>query len=489
MNRALRLVMFLVLGLATMPAYAQDDTTSKSIPVPSNRGSFTLFGHHTQARGIKHHHPDSARHNPIFGKYEDSLVHAKAHFSHLRKYHSGLLHVSMRHRDVVEFFMDVAKETGMSFTYVGNVDLLVSADIKSFSIDYLVDEVAYQNGMLATKEHGRYIIYGNDAEKVVTDKKVIYTYYPRNMDYGKVVAQSTHLDLSASVYTLDNQNALMISGTLEEVRDAVAKFRVVDILPQMVSIELLVVEYNHGKKFNWGFDVTSGQAGRLSDGNYNPLSGLGFTYSFLGQLTPNFKFNLSALVADDYANVVTNPHLVTMNNQQAEINITERRYVQLQTASINGITTNLQNVDAGIKLNVTPVVMSDGNVQLMIEGDNSVFLLDQSTAAVNTLSNTINTNVTMMNGETLIIGGLIQADESDSKSGFPLLRRVPVVNLLFGDFAKQKNYLETVIYITVHVDPLESPSYIKSDEDARTLEKRLKTIDKKLNRKGIRKSF
>ncbi len=468
------------------------DSAQTVLADPSNdAGSFTIFGHHMQWPGVFHHHPDSVKHHHAFWHNLDSTIAGWFHSGrHLLKHHSGLYRVKMKNRNIRELFDDISNDAGISFTYVGNVDINTNVDIESFSINYLVDEIAYQNGMLAVKEQGRYIIYGDNAEAIVKDQTIIYTYSPRNLDYKTVKSQASNLGIKATIYELENQNALLLKGTLADIKDAITKFRIVDDLPRRVSIELLIVEYNHGEQFNWDFDVTSGQAGRISDGQYNPQAGAGgFTYSFLGQLTPEFKVNLRALVAKNYANVVTNPHIVTTNNEKATIDITERRYVQLETASINGITTNLQNIDAGIKLDVTPLIMNNGNVKLTIDGNSSVFLVDENNPSINTLTNAINTQVTMENGETLIIGGLIQADEADGRSGIPVLRRIPILNLFFGGFVKEKNYLETVIYITVYMDPLRNEVLHKSTEEYRRLERRLKSEDKNLNIRGVRKVF
>lgn len=489
---------FVILCLALTGAYAQpaDTTTAAAVAetdtVKKEKHSdhtFTIFGHKFSWPGIFHRHPDSVKHAPLFGHYKDSVVYNKYHLKHLRRHHSGVYHAKIKDHDLRELFDDISEEASLTFTYVGKVDINTEIDIRSYSLDYLVDEIAYRNGMLAVKEQDRYIIYGQNAEDVVQDQNILYTYNPRNLDHKTVRSQASNLDIRATIYPLDNQNALLLKGTLEEIKDAITKFRIVDDLPRRVSIELLVVEYNHGEQFNWGFDVTSAQTGRISEGTYNPQVGTGFTYNFLGQLTPDFKVNLSTLVGKNYANVVTNPHLVTTNNEKATIDITERRYVQLETASINGITTNLQNVDAGISLDVTPMVMTDGNVKLTLKGKNSVFLADETQATINTLTNTIDTEVTLRSGETLIIGGLIQADEADGRSGVPILRNIPILNLLFSGISKEKNYLETVIYITTFVEPMRNEALHKAGEEYDRLQRRLKSEDKKMNIRGIHKVF
>lgn len=449
---------------------------------------FTIFGHHIKIPNVFHHHPDSVKHKG-YEKYEDSVVYHKFHFSHLRQHRSGLFHAKMDNRDMRELFDDISEATGWTFTFVGKIDVNATMDIQSFSINHIIDEAAYQSGMLAVKEHERYIIYGVDAQQLLGDKKIIYTYHPRHQDHASIKDQANNLGVKADVYSVDAHNALLVEGTLDEIKDAITKFRIVDFKPIRVSIELLIVEYNHGDQFSWGIDVTSGESGRLSDINYNPGVGGEFTYSFLGQLNPNFKANISALVDQNYANVLTNPHVVTTNNEKATIEIKQRRYVTLQTASINGLTTNLQNVDAGITLDVTPIIMSNDDILMSVDGNSSSFLPQEGQGEINTLSNSINTTVLVKNGHTLIIGGLIEAEESDGSAGVPILRHIPVLNLLFSNRAKAKAYVETVIYITPYIDPLNSKILEHSAREYEKAARRMKSEDKKLNRKGLRKLY
>lgn len=462
------------------------DSTSHHRPLDIEH--FTIFGHEIDIPNVFHHHADSTQHKS-HADYKDSVVYHKYHFTHLRKHRSGLYHIKMNNKDMRELFDDIMEASGLSFTYVGKVDVNATLDLESFSIEHLIDEATYQGGMLAVKEHNRYIIYGTNADAIVKNKKIIYTYHPRNLDHKTIEQQVKSLGVTAKMYPVEAHNAILLEGTIAEVKEAISKLRIVDFKPTRVSIELLIVEYNHGDDFSWGIDVTSGETGRLSDVNYNPGSGLDFNYSFLGQLNPNFKANIRALVANDYANVLTNPHVVTTNNEKATIEIKQRRYVQLQTASINGITTNLTTVDAGISLDVTPIVMSNDDILMTVQGNSSDFLPSQSEGEINTLTNAIKTTVTVKNGETLIIGGLIEAEESDGVSGVPFLRYIPVLNLLFRNKNKSKNYLETVIYITPYIGPLKNEVLDGSAKEYKKASDRIKKEDKRLNHKGINKLY
>ena len=464
-----------------------DDTLKQN----KRRNHFVLFGHQSDHPGVASHRPlhhgDSTHHLSFFGKHKDTLAYHQHHFKHLKKFKSGLFELHIKNANLREVFDDIIKETGISFTYVGSIDTETTMHLESFSIEQLVDEVTYQNGMIAIREQNRYIVYGHGAGAVVLEDQIIYKYSPRNIGADKVREKLTDLDLKAEVTLMEDQNLLILSGNLKQVKDAIFKIRMVDTEPKKVAVELLIVEYNHGNGFRWGFDITSGQLNRVSDVNYQPGTGISFKYDFLGRLLPSFKVNLEALVENNFANIVTNPNVIALNNEQAYIKIQETRYIPLQTATINGVSTNLQAITTGINLTVKPVIMTNDVIHLEVEVENSVFLPTEAQGAVNTLSNNLTSKVIARNGETLVIGGLITANESNGSGGFPLLSRIPLLGLPFKNKSNQQNYLETVIYITPYINPLVVREYEKNEELGTDLQKRLDNDGKKLQRRGNRK--
>jgi general secretion pathway protein D len=254
------------------------------------------------------------------------------------------------------------------------------------------------------------------------------------------------------------------------------------------------VEYQHGKEFEWGFDIVNGTYGRADDINYLPGSSgikgqdlFSATYNFVSKLKPNFKVNLQALIANNLANVVTNPHVVVVNGEMAKIDIKEKRFIILQTATINGVTTTLEKLDGGISLHVTPTIMQDDLVLLDLLGSNSIFLGDIGDENYAMQSNDLATKISVKNGETLVIGGLIQNEATDNKGGVPLISRIPLIGLLFKNLYRNDSYSETVVYITPYIGPLQNPKFESNYEELKHLNNKLRREDNQLERKGIRK--
>jgi len=469
--------------------------TNAQDSIPKNdtlkKHHFNLFGFVKGNKNIHHKKvriEDTLYVSP-FQKHKKKVRYYKHHFNHLKQYESGLYEVRVQHKSLHELFDDIAKASNTNFTLIGITDVAITTRIETFNLDYLIDEICYQNEMIAVKEHNRYIIYGIGAENIVKDASIIYKYSPRNIEAQELMDKAKELKVAAKMQYQQAQNTIIISGTLPQVKETISKIRTLDVEAKKVTIELLIVEYNHGDNFAWDFNITSAQTQRLSDITYKPSSNIGFSYNFLSDLSPSFKVNLKGLAEKNLANVVTNPHIMTLNNQEAVIDLEETRHIKLQTASQNGISTDLEEIKAGTRLTVTPKIMNNGLIQLNVDAQNSIFLTDQNSESIATQDNNITTQVLIRNGETLILGGLIEVTESNSEGGVPILRDIPLIGLLFKKKTKIKTYTETVIYITPYMNPLRSQQTIHSANELQKIQDKLEKAGKKLEKKGIRKTF
>lgn len=283
----------------------------------------------------------------------------------------------------------------------------------------------------------------------------------KNLISGVVLEKFEQINKDVEIFEHKEGNRLVLVGDSLQISQAIEELEMLDVPQMMVTIEFMLVEYFHEHDFEWGIDVTQGTTGNFSDLNYTPgaASGdLSLLYNAVTKLVPNFHMNIRALVNENHAKVVTNPHLVVLSGEPASLNIIDRRTIVLETATINGVTTSLQNIEAGIRLNVTPVPTHDSLIHLNVQGQVSEFLPFSESGEYRTEENNITTQVTVNDGQTLIIGGLIQEETNTLEGGVPFLRKIPLIGLLFKNKKEVKNYVERVIYITPYLHPVENES-------------------------------
>ncbi|HVN67963.1 MAG TPA: type II and III secretion system protein, partial [Candidatus Sulfotelmatobacter sp.] len=164
---------------------------------------------------------------------------------------------------------------------------------------------------------------------------------------------------------------------------------------------------------------------------------------------------LNALAADGRANVVANPRIATLDNQEALINIGSRIPYAVPVTS-GGTTTQwtVNYIDAGVKLKITPQLGQDGEITTLIQPEVSSISEWRTTAAGDfPVISTRNASATVRvkDGETIVIGGLLSETERENVSRVPVLGYIPGLGLLFQNKNVEKEKTEIVFLITPHV--------------------------------------
>ena len=215
----------------------------------------------------------------------------------------------------------------------------------------------------------------------------------------------------------------------------------------------MVVEYFHGDRFQWGYNLTDGQINQFGGIGFdpgNPIESLSFTYNFVDKLADSFKFNLSVLANEERARIVTNPHISVRNGETGSIKLAEELHVTLSNpSSAFGSVLTLEQLTAGVELSITPQIAGKDLIILDVTGEVAVFI-DSAEGEFAIDRNTVTSKVNLRADETLILGGLIKEVINNSESGVPGLRSIPVLGYLFKSQLKERQYIESVIYITPH---------------------------------------
>src|SRR5206468_8113391 len=156
--------------------------------------------------------------------------------------------------------------------------------------------------------------------------------------------------------------------------------------------------------------------------------------------TTGFKFGyfdnnvasvLTAAEAQGNIKIISRPSVVTLNNVLSTIESANIIRIRTSAATV-GEAGSLREIRAGITLKVTPQVSADGFVLLNIEVKSST--LDFANAVENIpaeISREAKANVLVRDGETVVIGGIMKDTSSNSDSGVPYLKDIPVLGWLF----------------------------------------------------------
>ncbi|MCA1780528.1 MAG: type II secretion system protein GspD, partial [Xanthomonadaceae bacterium] len=202
--------------------------------------------------------------------------------------------------------------------------------------------------------------------------------------------------------------------------------------------------------------------------------------SFLGNVTRRavdrtfVAATIDALETVSNVRTISSPSLMVRNNSSASINVGSQvpvqstRFVGSNVGDSGGTIGNVQFISTGVTLNVTPRVNPGGLVYLEIRqevsspgapgvGDNPT---------INTRS--LETDIAIQSGQTVMLGGLIQDDETQSESGVPGLQRIPGLGALFRQTRNEMVRTETLVLITPSV--IESTERLREVSDEMTRE-------------------
>ncbi|HET7004353.1 MAG TPA: type IV pilus secretin PilQ [Candidatus Binatia bacterium] len=179
---------------------------------------------------------------------------------------------------------------------------------------------------------------------------------------------------------------------------------------------------------------------------FSPASG--FNFAYIGN---NVAAMLSAAEAEGNVKIISRPSVVTLNNVESQIQSANIIRVRTTAATV-GEAGSLREIQAGITLRVTPQVSADGFVLLNIYAKSSTLDFGRTVDGIpqeNTRE--AKANVLVRDGETVVIGGIMKDTSSDSETGVPYLKDVPVLGWLFKRLSVRKDMEELVVFITPRV--------------------------------------
>ncbi len=182
-----------------------------------------------------------------------------------------------------------------------------------------------------------------------------------------------------------------------------------------------------------------------------PTSAAAITFGFV-ENNEILAATISALVTKSKARILSSPKVVTINGEQATIEAVQDIPFRTSTVSGTGVVSNsFENVSAGISLTVTPNINADDRITLEIRPE-SIFPTQESTEAGPIIrTRKANTTVIIKNGETLVIGGLIDDQDTKGVSKVPILGDIPIIGIFFRNQTDRKIRNELLVFVTPRI--------------------------------------
>ena len=400
---------------------------------------------------------------------------------------------------IKDVFTILTQLSGINFVFdEGIKDAPISIFLENASFQQALDLLSNMN-KLSTKNLNEttVLVYMSTPEKSKQyDDMVLRTFHLNYLDAKKAINLIRTMIQVRKAYVNEDSNSLVVRDT-EDVVGVVEKILDANDLPEAeVVLDVEVIEVSDKNAENVGLLLSNYnvQLGAFSPSNEllsTTLAGAtagttttatstttttatgsttttttptavgisnlvkAFTMKgFGGYVTvPNATFNLGKTLAK--GEVLSNPKIRVKNKEKAKFNVGTR--VPITTTTLNGTVSqvNVQYVDVGVKVNVEPSIQLNNEVSIKLNLEVSSILTKESVGGKDSLTTVvtigtrnIETVLSLKDGETSIIGGLIQRSDSDNKTKVYLLSDIPLIGSLFTNSDSSKDKTELMLAIT-----------------------------------------
>jgi general secretion pathway protein D len=267
-------------------------------------------------------------------------------------------------------------------------------------------------------------------------------------------------------------NTLLIRATPSDWAIVEQAVQSLDLRPLQVVIEVLIAEVRHTDALDVG---TSFTAVRETSGGFGvvtvppapstPADAVTVNVARFGSV--DIDATLAALAVDGNVRILSRPVVLAQNNQEARILVgSQQPFVQFSQVDVTG--TPFQTVqyrEVGTVLTILPTINEDGYVNLSVAQEVSSATAETQFGAPIISTREAETQLLARNGQTVVLGGLIDEQVDKVNSGIPFLKDIPLLGLLFGTRRERVGNSELFLFLT--------PYIVATDEDADAFRQRI----------------
>jgi general secretion pathway protein D len=278
-------------------------------------------------------------------------------------------------------------------------------------------------------------------------------------------------------------NTMTLLGTAEQIALAENLIFDLDIRPPQVAVEVAMIQLTEGKTKSSSLGVNAATSLNLLLGEFGITNAVGAASIFwnrdggntnssiLSQLRANAQFDVLS------GRILARPTVVAVSGTSSTVNLTREQFGGFNTTIIPGTTSSISRTPiiktTGLTLTITPRVTNNGTVNLSIQPSNTGIAgslsVDEGGGTINNLTLLSSSslqigNARVQDGETLILGGLIQETDTSGYSKTPVLGDIPLIGNLFRTGNNNnRNRTELLVLVTPHIIKEDGVPYFRQD--------------------------
>ncbi len=268
------------------------------------------------------------------------------------------------------------------------------------------------------------------------------------------------------------RNTLVIMGSPDEYEQVHYLLDQIDTPPQQVMFEVQVIEINRDDLSNLGVDwgaSTKLPAPILYDDLHYRIG--------TGKYGTNLQGIVNRLIENKKGRLLASPRVATLDGVAAKILIGDKLAVESQQPTTGSIPIiSVIYVEVGIKLEVTPIVNRDGFITTRIQPEVSNKTDTTKNGSPNIRTRQADATLRVKSGDTIVLGGLIQRQETKDTFKVPLVGQLPLVGGLFHSTSRQVTETELVIMLTPKIINNDLPAVADTSFSDYSLDKKQRDL-------------
>jgi general secretion pathway protein D len=394
--------------------------------------------------------------------------------------------------------LEMTEDSKVAYETIGKlagINVLFDPDYTSRRLSIKLKGVSLQEGLdivaLESRTFWRpvtpntiFVAQDTQAKRRELEQNVVKTFYLGNVsgptDLQDIVnAIRTVLEVQR-IQQIPSQSAIVIKGTPDQLALASKMIDDIDKSKPEVIVDVWVAQVRRDKLRNLGITPpqtltvalqgTNTTSTGTGTGTTTTSTGGGLNFNDLQHLnSTNYSVAIDslkavAILSDTDSKILQNPKLRATDNEKATLTIADK--IPIATGSFGtplgigtgvgsvGVNTQFTYTDVGVKMEITPRVHPDGQITLKasleisnLNGSQTIGGITQPIISTRKIEHTIR----LMDGETNLLGGILETSDSTTISGTPFLGEIPLLKYLFSSTSKEHITNELVFILVPHI--------------------------------------
>jgi len=368
---------------------------------------------------------------------------------------------------------DISADVGLPIVADEQVVGTVTAQIDGVSLDTALDIVLAGTNYVVKKTDNYYLVTTADVKSPYLFADVSTTRRVK-LDYTSAATAVQMLSTAYAQYAKPDPatSSVLVTAPQDLADRIVADLKATDIRPKHVLLDAKVVVMESGDLLDMGVKwtwptISAGTFGQDMhtqgalvaagdpDGKDWPW-GIQIGYTPSEEFTGALELALSLLEQNGEVAILSSPQVMAQDGKESQISVMSEQYFYLtaQAQSQFFLNSQLEKVEAGTKLTITPTISDDGEITMNIAVEVSNILTTARETGLPVISRrTASNTVRVQNGGTAAIAGLTESDSRYDYSKTPFFSRIPVVGKLFDHKSEATNQQEVAVFITAYLVP------------------------------------